>query len=260
MRQAQRVEDYVWPRADRDWLSELPLLDEQPELEEMLLSFRRLVRRWHLATLLPVDQLILTLAQDLFHEPVDLAVAHKLAALLRRVSMTHPDWRMPELTQEVAVIARNERRFLGLSDDDTGFDPESYKGKVVVATVHKAKGLEWDRVYLMSVNNYDFPSALPHDSFIAEKWFVRDGLNLEAEALAQLEAVISDTESYVEGEATEEARLEYAAERLRLLYVGITRAKKELVITWNTGRRPEQPLQQAVPFIALQTFWEQKSQ
>ena len=260
VRQTSRVEDYLWPRADRDWLADLPLLVERPEIEEQMLSFRRLVRRWHLATLLPVDQLILTLAQDLFQEPADLAVAHKLAALLRRVSLTHPDWRMPELTQEVAVIARNERRFLGLSDDDAGFDPETYKGKAVIATVHKAKGLEWDRVYLMSVNNYDFPSALPHDSFIAEKWFVRDGLNLEAEALAQLEAAISDTESYTEGEATQEARLEYAAERLRLLYVGITRARKELVITWNTGRRAQQPLQQAVPFIALQTFWEQQSQ
>ena len=39
----------------------------------------------------------------------------------------------------------------------SGFDPERYRGKAVVTTMHKAKGLEWDRVYLMSVNNYDFP-------------------------------------------------------------------------------------------------------
>jgi DNA helicase-2/ATP-dependent DNA helicase PcrA len=205
--------------------------------------------------LLPVDQLILTLAQDLFDQPADLAVAHKLAVVLRRASESHPDWRLPELTQELAVVARNERRFLGLSGDDTGFDPGQHKGKVVVTTVHKAKGLEWDRVYLMSVNNYSFPSALPHDSFIAEKWFVRDRLNLEAEALAQLEALLSEGILYEEGEATQEARLEYAAERLRLLYVGITRARKELIITWNTGRRGDQ--QPAVPFLALQTFWEE---
>jgi len=52
--------------------------------------------------------------------------------------------------------------------------------------MHKAKGLEWDRVYLMSVNNYDFPSNMPNDRFISERWFVRSGLNLETEALAQL--------------------------------------------------------------------------
>jgi DNA helicase-2/ATP-dependent DNA helicase PcrA len=222
-----------------------------------LIEFRELVRRWQGATLLPIDQLILTLAQDLFQEPADLAVAHKLAVVLRQASESHPGWRLPELVQELAVVARNQRRFLGFSDDDTGFDPERHKGKVVVATIHKAKGLEWDRVYLMSVNNYDFPSALPHDEFISERWFVRDRLNLEAEALAQLEALFPQdaVASYEEGEATQEARLDYAAERLRLLYVGITRAKKELIITWNSGR-PNRPQQQAVPFIALQTFWE----
>jgi DNA helicase-2/ATP-dependent DNA helicase PcrA len=256
LRKCRQVEDFLWPRVDRDWLAGLELSDAHPEIQEQLLTFRGLVRRWQEATLLPIDQLILTLAQDLFHEPADLAVAHKLAVILRRASETHPDWQLPELTQELAVVARNERRFLGLSDDDIGFDPERYKGKVVVATVHKAKGLEWDRVYLMSVNNYNFPSAQPYDSFISEQWFVRDALNLEAETLAQLKALFWEggVSSYEEGEETQEARLDYAAERLRLFYVGITRAKKELIITWNTGRRGDQ--QPAVPFIALQTFWE----
>jgi len=256
LRKCRQVEDFLWPRVDRDWLDGLEATEAATtDVREQFVAFRELVRRWQEATLLPVDQLILTLAQDLFHEPADLAVAHKLAVVLRRASESHPDWRLPELVQELVVVAKNERRFLGLSGDDTGFDPERYKGQVIVATVHKAKGLEWDRVYLMSVNNYNFPSALAHDSFISEKWFVRDRLNLEAEALAQLKALLSDDTVYEEGEATQEARLDYAAERLRLLYVGITRAKKELIITWNTGRRGGQQ-QPAVPFIALQTFWE----
>ena len=256
LRKCRQVEDFLWPRVDRDWLVGLEATEVATTVGEQLAEFRELVRRWQGATLLPIDQLILTLAQDLFHEPADLAVAHKLAVVLRRASETHPDWRLPELTQELAVVAKNERRFLGLSEDDIGFAPERHKGKVVVATMHKAKGLEWDRVYLMSVNNYDFPSALPHDSFISERWFVRDHLNLEAEALAQLEALLPEDAgvSYQEDRATQEARLSYAAERLRLLYVGITRAKKELIITWNTGQRGDQ--QPAIPLIALQTFWE----
>ncbi len=262
LRKCRQVEDFLWPRVGRDWLGSLELTGEFPDVYEHLIEFRELVQGWQKAALLPIDQLVLTLAQDLFREPADLAVAHKLAVVLRRASESHPDWRLPELTQELAVVARNERRFLGLGGDDAGFDPRQHKGKVVVTTIHKAKGLEWDRVYLMSANNYNFPSALSHDSFISEKWFVRDRLNLEAEALAQLTALLSEGATYVgqvpipavEGEATQEARLDYAAERLRLLYVGVTRAKKELVITWNTGKRGDQ--QPAVPFIALQTFWE----
>ncbi len=128
---------------------------------------------------------------------------------------------------------------------------------MVVATVHKAKGLEWDRVYLMSVNAYDFPSALPGDTFISERWFIRDHLNLEAEALAQLKAVAAEAPEEVAaplGLATEQARLDYAAERLRLLYVAITRAKRELIVTWNTGRLPGAALQPAAPLIALQEW------
>jgi hypothetical protein len=40
--------------------------------------------------------------------------------------------------------------------------------------------------------------------------------------------------------------------------VGITRAKRELIITWNTGNRPSEKLQPAVPFIALRDYWESK--
>jgi len=46
---------------------------------ELLIQFRALVRRWQAATLLPIDQVILTLAQDLFTDAAGLAVAHKLA-------------------------------------------------------------------------------------------------------------------------------------------------------------------------------------
>jgi DNA helicase-2/ATP-dependent DNA helicase PcrA len=168
--------------------------------------------------------------------------------------------RTGDCSDELVVIARNERRFLGFSDSDSGFEPEKYRGKVVVSTMHKAKGLEWDRVYLMSVNNYDFPSGIQGDPYISEKWFIRDFLNLEAEALAQLKALISTEEYhwYQEGTPTIEARMDYARERLRLLYVGITRAKKELIITWNNGRRGESfP---AVPLLELYSYLEKQGE
>ncbi len=80
-------------------------------------------------------------------------------------------------------------------------------------------------------------------------------LNLEAEALAQLEAARSVDEYswYQEGRASQQARLDYVRERLRLLYVGITRARQQLVITWNSGRKGE--LTPALPLVVLQDFW-----
>jgi len=256
LKRCRQVEDFLWPRLGGDWLDAIDGAEPIMGLRAQLKPFRDHVCRWQDATVLPIDQLILTLAQDLFKEPADLAIAHKLAVMLGRVSERHPDWRLPELTDELAVIARNERRFLGLGDDDMRFDPDRHRGKVIVATIHKAKGMEWDRVYLMSLNNYNFPSGQPQDAFIGEKWFVRGSLNLEAEALAQLRAAVapSDTD-YMEGTATQDARLDYVSERMRLLYVGITRAKKDLIMTWNSGRRGDQG--PAVPFTGLQTYWEQ---
>jgi DNA helicase-2/ATP-dependent DNA helicase PcrA len=132
---------------------------------------------------------------------------------------------------------------------------------VTVATMHKAKGLEWDRVYLLSVNNYDFPSGQTHDTYLDEPWFVRQHWNLPAETLALLEALArSEAGGAVQwptaGEATRQARLAYVSERLRLLYVSITRARRALTITWNKGRRQNSGLQPATPLLALRLFWD----
>jgi len=57
-----------------------------------------------------------------------------------------------------------------------------------------------------------------------------------------------------EGTATMRSRLDYVKERLRLLYVGITRTKRDLIVTWNSGRQGD-----ATPSLAmseLMGWWE----
>lgn len=258
IRKCTCLEKYIFPRADEDILATPPPIEDGfDKVREMLTSFRNLYQRWNPATLLPIDQLILSLSQDLFHDPIELALVHKLALILEQMRDNHPEWTLTDFSEQLDTIARNERKFLGFSDEDTGFDPDAHHGKVVVATVHKAKGLEWDRVYLLSVNTYDYPSAQPQDSYISEKWFIRDRLNLEAELLDQLKALAEKDSiglNKAEGEATLQARLQYSAERLRLLFVGITRARRELIITWNTGRYGSSDM--AIPLKALLKYRE----
>ncbi|MGB9673891.1 MAG: ATP-dependent helicase [Anaerolineales bacterium] len=264
----KNIEEFLYPSPHKDYLASItpqetagvanenaPLINLLPY--QRLERFRQIVRRWQEAVLIPIDQLLLTLAQDLFHQPADLALVHKLAIILRQAQDAHPNWHLQELAQELTVISNNQRRFIGFGKNDLGFNPEDYKGVVVVSTMHKAKGLEWDRVYLLSVNNYDFPSGASYDQYQSEKWFLRDRLNLQAEVIAQLEWLIDPTLNRfpVEHEATEQARLDYIRERIRLLYVGITRAKKELIITWNSGRNNQQP---AYALQALWNYWDNK--
>jgi DNA helicase II / ATP-dependent DNA helicase PcrA len=259
------VEAFLWPGPGDGPLDTLELSSDAPQLTADLEGFRIRIMRWLEAAILPIDQLVLTIGQDLFSVPADIALGYKIAQLLRSALLNNPEWRLPQFAEELRAISQNERRFLGFDDADQGYEPKA--GKVTIATMHAAKGLEWDRVYLLAISNYGFPSAQAYDSYMSEKWYVRDQLNLEAEAQAQLRTLMTEAELgqsdemyvpyYVEGEATRKARFDYSAERLRLLYVGITRAKRELMITWNTGRfssRGGKTVNQAaLPLVAL---WE----
>jgi DNA helicase-2/ATP-dependent DNA helicase PcrA len=237
-------EAWLWPDPAQPPPADLPELNVDLRLD--LRDFRDHVRRWLEAAILPIDQLVLTVNQDLFTRPADIALGYKFAAALRDVARRFPDWRLPEFVDELQKISQNERKFLGFATEEIGYQPRP--GVVTVSTYHKAKGLEWDRVYLTGVSSYVFPALHADDVFLDEKRFARGHLNLKEEALAQLKALTNGT-AYIEGDATQQARIDAAAERLRLLYVGITRARRDLCLTWNNGRyggnRP------ALPLIAL---------
>ena len=258
LRRCERSEELLWPLPGANG-GEMGLGDGvSASTQAYLERFRDQLQRWHGLVLLPIGELLTAIAQDLFDEPEKLAMTQLFGEILhdrsqyhlgveRRVATLH------ELVAELEVIARDQRKLRSIEADSSGFDPEAHKGEVVVATMHGAKGLEWDRVYLLSVSDYDFPAGRLTDQFRAERWFVRDRLSLEAEALAQLDAVIDDA-PYTEGKATQEARLDYARERLRLLFVGITRARKELIVTCNVGPRGKN--EPAVSFTALRSYLE----
>ncbi len=248
-------ERFVSPAASDDWLNGIGWLDEHEGFRTVVESFRTDLRRWCAATVLPIDELILTLGHDLFSEPTDLALAHSAAVLLAKRVREQPHLRLPDLTKELEESARNRRRLLGFSADARGFEPSP--GEVTIATMHTAKGLEWDRVYLASISNYSFPSGGDEDTYRGERWFVRDSLNLTEEALEQTKQLHMGTlDEYVPGKATKKARQGVAAERLRLLYVGITRARRELILTYNTGSRYEtHPNAPALAFKALLLGW-----
>jgi DNA helicase-2/ATP-dependent DNA helicase PcrA len=104
--------------------------------------------------------------------------------------------------------------------------------------MHKAKGLEWDKVFLSSANNYDYPSGEEGEAYRAETYYLRDNLNLQAEALAQLKNLAEGLPiiDFRLGAYSLDDRNEVIRERLRLFYVGITRARRSLTVSYNTGR------------------------
>ncbi len=250
-------EKLLWPKASQEELEDFSTLQGIEDIMVRLAEFREMIQRWHQASLLPIDQLILIIALDLFTDMADLALAYKIAQRLEWASIDNPHYTFFDYISLLKPITNNQESFSGFDTKDIGFDPSQYKGKVIVSTYHKAKGLEWDRVHLLSVNNFDFPSGDEGDFYVAEKYFVNSQRNLQAETLAALTHLINNPlGDDLESDPAKEARLDIAAERLRLLFVGITRAKKELILTWNTGKRGN--CLPALAFLALKQIQQQE--
>lgn len=226
-------------------------------LQQTLFRFRYFLKRWLDARFLPVDQLILLIGQDLFHTSDDLCCAGQIGILLAQIIRMNPELGLGSMAGEVRKIASNANLYAGLRGSDTQFDPNDYPGKIVVTTYHKAKGLEWDQVFLTSCNNYDFPDG-SESQYANRRYkprYVRDNLDLQAEILQALR-VVSGLEPgllYRRGDGSREAWLDGVKERLRLLYVGITRAKKGLYVSFNSGRFGKTT--EANVVMKLRTMW-----
>ena len=250
IRTLENTEDYLYPDK-KDWIHNLEDEELNQNSLEMLKSYRQVMRRWHAAMILPMDQLVLVVAQDLVLENSEIAIIHKLSGFIKSLLENNPHWTDIDVLDELIGISKNNRGFATFSQKEDGFDPDNYKGKVIVATAHKSKGLEWDKVFLSSANNYDYPGGESNESYTSEKWFITNQRNLEAELLYDLESLRVEHSGGIMLRAydKQDARNDVARERLRLFYVGITRAKKSLTISWNTGTRNN--LRASLPFQYL---------
>ncbi len=185
-------------------------------------------------------------AHDTVHEG-DLAIAYQIASVLRYWREMQPDWRLPELAEELAGVVSGRRRLPLARPSDYGYEPQP--GRITVSTQHGAKGLEWDAVYLLGIDGYWIPTDL-QASFRGEYDFL--GGDPEAEVNAQFSLLMrNDAGIYEDRTATESAHIEIISERLRLLYVGITRARRFLHLSRSRATRQYNKERDAVPATVL---------
>lgn len=197
---------------------------------------------------LPVGDLALALGDELFarakrgdggderayDREYDLSIAYHIASLLSYWRDLHPTWRLPELAAELADVASGRRSLPTTAAGDLGFEPEP--GRITLATQHKAKGMEWDAVFLVGIDGFWIPSNLDAP-FLGVHDFL--GGDPTAEATAQLRHLMEEEDAglYRGRSATESAHIEVICERLRLLYVGITRARRYLHLSRSRATR-----------------------
>ncbi|MBW4444038.1 MAG: ATP-dependent helicase [Plectolyngbya sp. WJT66-NPBG17] len=180
---------------------------------------------------LPLYQLISFLAYTLNYEQTELATADKLAERIMQQTRENSLSAMLEVLNEIVSSERFEP--VEAEDDDRYIRPS----QITVITMHKAKGLDWDYVFIPFLHENMIPGSLyvpPAMQFLGD-------FTLSEVARSQIRAIVHQEPIPNTEEAWERAEYLKTAEEFRLLYVAMTRAKrllwmsaaKQAPFSWN---------------------------
>lgn len=174
---------------------------------------------------LPPYQLISFLALSLQYEKTELATADKLSQRIGK--KTFGNHSMGTILDVLNDIVSSEK-FEPVDIDDEETSKESLytrEGQLTLITMHKAKGLDWDYVFIPFLQDSNIPGSLrvlPQAKFLGE-FTLSEVARAQIRAAAHGEELIPDIAT-----AWEQAKDLKTAEEYRLLYVAMTRAKRFL--------------------------------
>jgi DNA helicase II / ATP-dependent DNA helicase PcrA len=174
---------------------------------------------------LPYYQLISYLADRLEYQALELATADKLAE--RLAQQTFSNGSLAQIIQVLQEVVQSEN-FANI-DEETD-DRYTAGGQVTVMTMHKAKGLDWDVVFLPFLHK----DSIPGSPWVPTGAKFLGDFNLGEVARAQIRAHAHQQPIPTAAIAWQQANFLKQAESVRLLYVAITRAKRLL---WMAAER-----------------------
>jgi DNA helicase-2/ATP-dependent DNA helicase PcrA len=169
---------------------------------------------------LPPHQLIPFLALTLKYDQSELATADKLAERIHQ--QTAGDRSLVAILDALTEIVQSER-FEPVETDDAEAR-YTRSSQLTIITMHKAKGLDWDFVFIPFLHDHVIPGRPwipPQAQFLGD-------FNLAEVARAQIRAYLHEQTLPDTVTAWERANYLKTAEEFRLLYVAMTRAKRLL--------------------------------
>ena len=174
-----------------------------------------------------VDKLILFIGDTLLIEKEERAIVDYLGFYVKYLQSENNNINLQQIYN--LLSDRKNRVFsyiIEIVSEINGYEP--YPGSITVCNYHKSKGLEWDCVFLLGMTEFNFPDNI-YQKFQCDKWYLKEKYkNPQANIKAEIDLIL-------QGEVTKnypkEIKENLIKEKIRLLYVGITRAKEMLILS-----------------------------
>lgn len=172
-----------------------------------------------------LDRLILHISDVLNFSVENRAMADAVASYIRFQSKDNSGFSLGYLADQLLDDKYSILNLIsGIIYDLEGYEPSP--DRITVSTCHKAKGLEWDCVIILNITSYQYPYMIT-DKF-KESYYLKDEFK-NPTVLCKTEIAKILGNSICE-DPLKEAKIQIINEKIRLLYVGITRAKEYLIL------------------------------
>ncbi|MEG1311222.1 MAG: ATP-dependent helicase [Romboutsia sp.] len=177
-----------------------------------------------------LDLLILFIGEKLNLEKEEKAVIDYIAFYMKYLVTENMYISLIDL-YEILFNTKNKvfNHIIDVVYEMNGYEPQP--GSITVCNYHKSKGMEWDCVFLLGLVEYNFPDNITQ-KFQCDKWYLKDRYkNPIAVTKAEIDAIVTG-KNYID--YMKQTKIDLINEKIRLLYVGITRAKEMLILSCSS--------------------------
>lgn len=174
-----------------------------------------------------IDKLILFIGDSMIIEKEEKAIVDYLGFYVKYLVAENNNMNLQQIYN--LLSDRKNRVFsyiIEVVSEINGYEP--LPGSITVCNYHKSKGLEWDCVFLLGMTEFNFPDNI-YQKFQCDKWYLKEKYkNPESNIKAEIDFLLDGevTKNYAK-----EIKENLIKEKIRLLYVGITRAKEMLILS-----------------------------
>ena len=211
---------------DEECTKEL-IIDTDSDLYESFLFGLKNLKNIIEYPLTRIDKLILFIGNSMMMEDEERAIVDYLGFYVKYLLAENNSMNLQQIYN--LLSDRKNRVFsyiIEVVSEINGY--EALPGSITVCNYHKSKGLEWDCVFLLGMTQFNFPDNI-YEKFQCDKWYLKEKYkNPESNIKAEIDFMLHGevTKNYAK-----EIKENLIKEKIRLLYVGITRAIEMLILS-----------------------------